>query len=74
MKEIKVKVTRNNENKVLSIEPLNKATGKEVDTEIMIARLLSEDDIDRELKTTGRLMQEGINTYHKVHGRIRQKS
>lgn len=62
MKELKVKVNLNDENKVVSMEPVYKATGK-------TARLLTQDDIDRE---TRELMQDGCHTYKKVKGRIRQ--
>lgn len=69
MKELKVKVNLNDENKVLTIEPLNAATGKTAETKIMTARLLTQADVDREIRE---LMQDGIHTYEKRKGRTRQ--
>jgi hypothetical protein len=69
LKEIKVFVNLNDDNKVLTIEPVNKATGKTADMKVMTARLLTQSEIDRE---TEELMQEGIHTYRREHGRVKQ--
>jgi hypothetical protein len=69
LKELKVRAELNNENKIVSMEPVKKATGKTADIVILTARLYTEDEIDRE---TNELMQEGIHTYHKEHGRVKQ--
>ena len=66
---MKAKVNLNDENKVLTIEPLNKATGKTAETKILTIRLFTQNEIDRE---TDELMQEGIHTYRREHGRIKQ--
>ena len=68
LKELKVKVGRNEEDKVTFIEPVNKAKGKTVETDTMIARLLSQDDVDNEIRE---LMEEG-RTYRRVDRRIRE--
>jgi hypothetical protein len=69
LKELKVKVELDDENKVLSMEPVNKVTGKTATTKIMTARLYTRDEIDRETKE---LMQEGCHVYKRVHSRVRQ--
>lgn|GEM_PF-5255703 len=69
MKELKVKVGVNDDNKITSMEPVNKASGKTVDTQILTARLLTQDEIDRE---TEELMQEGCRVYKRKRGRIRE--
>lgn len=68
LKELKVKVGRNEEDKVTFIEPVNKAKGKTVETDTMVARLLSQDDIDAEYK---QIMEEG-HVYKRSGRRIRQ--
>jgi hypothetical protein len=68
LKELKVKVGKNEEDNITYIEPDNKATGKTVETETMVARLLSQDDVDRETKD---LMEEG-RTYRRIGRRIRE--
>lgn len=69
MKELKVEVEVNSEGKIINMEPVKKATGKTVDIVILTARLYTQDEIDRETKE---LMQEGIHTYKREHGRVRQ--
>lgn len=69
MKELKVKVQLNDEDKIVFMQPVNRATGKTVDIQIMTARLLTQDDIDREVREA---MQDGIHTYRREHGRVRQ--
>ena len=66
MKELKVKVGMNNENKITFIEPVNKAVGKTVETQTLIARLLTPEDVDQEIKE---LMEEG-RTYRRKGRRI----
>jgi uncharacterized membrane protein YkoI len=66
---MKVKVNLNDEDRVINMEPLNKATGKTAETKVMTARLLTQAEIDRETKE---LMQEGIHTYRREHGRVKQ--
>lgn len=68
MKELKVRVGRNEEDKITFIEPVNKAKGKTVEIETMIARLLTQDDVDQEMKE---LMEEG-RAYRRVGRRIRE--
>lgn len=68
LKEFKVKVGLNEDDRVITIEPVNKAVGKTVETETMTARLLSQDDIDNEMKD---LMEEG-RTYRRQGRRIRE--
>lgn len=68
LKELKVKVGKNEEDKITFIEPVKKAKGKTVETETLIARLLSQDDVDQETKE---LMEEG-RTYRRVGRRIRE--
>lgn len=68
MKELKVRVGRNEEDKVTFIEPVNKAKGKTVETDTMVARLLSQDDVDKEIKE---LMEER-HVYKRRGRRIRQ--
>lgn len=70
MKELKVVIGLNNENQILYIEPVNKVTGKEVEVKRMVARLLTQDDIDREISET---MQLGCRTYGRVNRRIRER-
>jgi hypothetical protein len=69
LKEMKVVAALNDENKILCIEPLNKATGKTSETKVLIARLYTQAEIDRE---TAELMQEGCHVYKRVHSRIKQ--
>jgi hypothetical protein len=71
LKELKVRAELNNENKIVSIEPVKKAIVKTADIVILTARLYTEDEIDRE---TSELMQEGTHTYYKKHGVTHQKS
>lgn len=68
MKELKVVVGFSNDNKVIYIEPVNQAAGKAVEAIIMTARLLTQDDIDREIKEC---MEEG-RTYKRIGRRIRE--
>ena len=58
------------DNKVLLAVPVNKAVGTVTETKIMIARLLTQDEIDRETRET---MQQGCHTYERVNRRVRQK-
>jgi hypothetical protein len=68
MRELKVKVQLNDEDKIVFMQPVCRATGKTVDIVVMTARLLTQEDIDREIKE---LMEEG-RTYRKVGRRIRE--
>lgn len=56
MHELKVRVGENEEGKVTYIEPVNKAKGKTVESKVLLARLLTPEDEDREYKE---LMEEG---------------
>jgi hypothetical protein len=69
MKELQVKAEKNSENKIITMEPLNKATGDIVETEILTARLYTSDEINREYAD---LMQDGCRTYKRKRGRIRE--
>jgi hypothetical protein len=69
LKELKVRAELNNENKIVSMEPVKKAIGKTADIVILIARLYTPDEIDRE---TRELMQDNVHTYKREHGRIHQ--
>jgi predicted nucleotide-binding protein (sugar kinase/HSP70/actin superfamily) len=70
LKEMKVNVAINTEGNVLLIVPAKKATGKLAETKVMIARLYTLDEIDKE---TAEAMQQGCHTYERVNRRIRQK-
>jgi hypothetical protein len=66
LKELKVKVSYNKDNRIITIEPVNKAVGKSVFTETLTARLLTQAEIDNEIKE---LMEEG-RTYRRKGRRI----
>lgn len=68
MKELKVKVGLNDENKVTYIEPKNQAKGKTVEHIDMIAKLVTPEEEQQEY---AEMMQEG-RCYKKVKGRIRE--
>jgi hypothetical protein len=68
LKEMQVYVGLNSDNKVLFMEPVKKETGKTVETKIMIARLLTQEDIDREVKEC----MEDSRVYKRVGRRIRE--
>jgi len=70
LKEVKMYVMLSTDNKVLLAVPINKAIGTVAETKIMIARLLTQDEINRE---TAEAMQQGCHTYEKVKRRVRQK-
>jgi hypothetical protein len=70
LKELKVRAELNNENKIVSMEPVKKAIGKTADIVILTARLYTEEEIDRE---TRELMQDNVHTYTRVHSRVRQR-
>ena len=61
------------DNKVLLAVPVTKAIGTVTETKIMIARLYTQEEIDREAAETMRIMQDGCHTYERVRQRIRQK-
>ena len=63
-----MEVSYNKDNRVIAIEPVNKAVGKTVFKETLTARLLTQSDIDQEFKE---LMEEG-RTYRRVGGRMRE--
>jgi hypothetical protein len=69
VKELLVKVQVNDENKIVFMEPVKRATGKTVNITILTARLYTQDDLDREAEE---MMQEGIHTYKREHGRVKQ--
>lgn len=48
LKEIKIGV--NNNNQIVFMELVNKGSGKTVETQVMIARLITHEDIDQEIK------------------------
>ena len=70
MKEVKMYVMLSADNKVLLAVPVNKAVGTVAETKIMIARLFTQEEIDRE---TREAMQQGCHTYERVNRRVRQK-
>lgn len=70
LREMKISVQENLEGKIMTMEPIKKATGRPGESKILICRIYTQDEIDRE---TNDLMQEGIHTYGRVHNRIRQK-
>ena len=69
MKELKVRVGLNSENRITYIEPRYQATGKTVEHVEMICRLVTAEEEQREY---AEMMQEGCRTYKKVEGRIRE--
>jgi hypothetical protein len=70
LKEIKLYVSLSADNKVLLAVPVNKAIGTVAETKIMIARLYTQDEIDKE---TAEAMQDGCRVYKRVNRRVRQK-
>jgi hypothetical protein len=70
LKEVKMCVLLSSDNKVLLAVPVNKAIGKVAESKVMIARLLTQEEVDRE---AAEAMQLGCNTYERVNRRIRQK-
>jgi hypothetical protein len=69
LKEIKMSVLISADNKVLLAVPVNKAIGKVTESKVMIARLYTQDEIDKE---TAEAMQLGCHTYERVNRRVRQ--
>lgn len=69
MREIKILAQEDTDGKILSMEPVKKATGRPGDIVLMICRVYTEDEIDRE---TSQLMQDNVHQYHKIHGRVHQ--
>lgn len=69
MKELKVMVGISVDNKIVSIEPKNLIHEKAVDYCIMVARLMTKEEVDRE---ASECMQQGCHTYERVNGRIHQ--
>lgn len=69
MKELKVIAYLNTDNLILGVEPVKKATQSICHTEEMTMRLYTPDEIDRE---TAQCMQDGVHTYHREHGRVKQ--
>lgn len=68
MRELKVKVGFNSENRITYIEPKNQATGKTVEHIEMLCRLVTPEEEEREFEM---MMQEG-RTYKRVNRRIRE--
>jgi len=66
---MKVCVSLNKENNVLLMVPLTKAVGVVEENKIMIARLLTQEEYDREAKEA---MQDGCRTYKRVNRRTRE--
>jgi hypothetical protein len=66
---MKVHVSLGVEGNVLIMVPMNKAIGHLSETKIMIARLYTQDEIDRE---TREAMQDGVRIYERVNRRVRQ--
>lgn len=69
---MKMYVSLSADNMVLLAVPVNKAVGTVAKTEIMTARLYTQDEIDRETKQTMQSMQDGCRTYKRVNRRIRE--
>lgn len=69
MKELKVKVGLNSENRITYIEPKQKASGKTVEQAEMICRLVTPEEEQQEFEM---MMQEGCRTYKRVNRRIRE--
>jgi DNA topoisomerase VI subunit B len=69
LKEMKVQVSISTDGNVLLMVPVNKAVGKLSETKIMIARLFTQDEIDKEAKEA---MQQGCRTYKRYKSRIRE--
>lgn len=68
MRELKVKVGFNSENRITYIEPKNRAAGKTVEHAEMLCRLVTPEEEEREFEM---MMQEG-RTYKRVNRRIRE--
>ena len=70
LKELKMYISLSADNKVLLAVPVTKAIGTVAETKIMIARLLTQDEINRE---TAEAMQQGCRQYERKNRRVRQK-
>ncbi|MDF2891227.1 MAG: hypothetical protein K0R80_1594 [Clostridia bacterium] len=69
LKEMKILVRENLEGKIMRMEPINKVTGRPGESKVLICRIYTQDEIDRE---TSQCMQLGVHTYHRENGRVRQ--
>jgi len=69
MREFKILAQEDIDGKILSMEPIKRATGRPGDIVILTCRVYTEEEIDRE---TSQCMQQGIHTYYKEHGRVHQ--
>ena len=70
MRELQLYVSLSKDNRVLLAVPVNKAVGTVECTQIMTARLYTQDEVDKE---TAAAMQDGCHTYDRKHRRIIQK-
>lgn len=69
MREIKILAQEDTDGKILSMEPIKKATGRPGAIVMLTARIYTQDEIDRE--TIG-LMQDNIHQYKRVNGAVHQ--
>ena len=68
IRDLKVRIGFNLDNKIVSIEPVNKALGKAVEVLICRMRVITDDE---EYCNIEHLMQEG-GVYKRNHGRLRE--
>lgn len=68
MRDVKVRVGINSENKIVSIEPINKAQGNPVEMIEARIRIISDGE---EYDNIERIMKEG-GVYTRQHGRIKE--
>jgi len=69
MREFKILAQEDIDGRILTMEPIKKATGRPGAIVTLVCRVYTEDEIDRE---TAQCMQDGVHTYYKEHGRVHQ--
>jgi hypothetical protein len=66
---MKILVQENLEGKIIKMEPIKKATGRPGESKVLICKIYTQDELDREIS---QCMQQGVHTYHRENGRIKQ--